>query len=98
MTYPYQGNIREMKKLLRKAILNLESNEIFPADLFPQVEQTVSKNKGINCSECEAYFIKKVLANTNFNSSLTMKLLGITHSSFYDKLKRYNIKVNYGLE
>jgi len=98
LTYSFPGNIRELKKILRKAILNLESNEILKEDLFPPVEQNVTKTKGTFCPDCEAYFIKKVLTNTDFNASLTMKLLGISRSSFYDKLKRYNINVKHNIE
>jgi two-component system NtrC family response regulator len=98
LTYSFPGNIRELKKILRKAILNLESNEILKEDLFPPVEQNVAKTKGTFCPDCEAYFIKKVLTNTDFNASLTMKLLGISRSSFYDKLKRYNINVKHNIE
>ena len=97
LTYSFPGNIRELKKILRKAILNLESNEIAQRRPFPPVEQS-TKTKGTFCPDYEAYFIKKCLTNTDFNSSLTMKHLCISRSSFYDKLKRYNINVKHNIE
>jgi DNA-binding NtrC family response regulator len=42
-------------------------------------------------SEIEKEYISRALKETSQNKSKAMKMLGISRSAFYDKIKKYNI-------
>jgi DNA-binding NtrC family response regulator len=93
--HKFSGNIRELKKIIRQAVLSNEnaligSNELFP-DLNNQQTTTSSKRP---CKTCEAYYIRQVLKTTGCNASQTMKLLGISRTAFYQKMRNYKITVS----
>lgn len=94
LTHPFAGNIRELTKIIRKAVLISDCGTIGPAELFPAAETKSASNGNRKiCPECEAHYIRQVLAATNCNASQTMKLLGMGRTTFYAKLKKYGIQV-----
>jgi len=95
LKHDYPGNVRELRKIIRKAVLCCESDQITKAELFPDQYIHHQKPGGTrkSCPECEAHFIRRVLTATGCNASQTMKLLGISRAAFYAKLKKYNIKI-----
>jgi DNA-binding NtrC family response regulator len=95
LKYSYPGNIRELKKIIRKAVFANETGILGQEDLFPQ-EHFSNEHKGNTqsiCSNCEAHYIRQVLKATACNATQTMKLLGISRTAFYSKLKRYGILI-----
>jgi len=95
LKYDYPGNVRELRKIIRKAVLCCDSDKITKAELFPDQSLRHHKHSGSSksCPECEAHFIRRILTATGCNASQTMKLLGISRGAFYAKLKKYNIKI-----
>jgi DNA-binding NtrC family response regulator len=95
LKYKYPGNVRELRKIIRKAVLSADGETISSGDLFSEEGQTTQRPGGTrrSCPECESYYIRKVLKATGCNASQTMKLLGISRAAFYAKLKKYNIKI-----
>lgn len=95
LAYSYPGNVRELKKIIRKAVLSAEKKTLGKADLFPSTDGSGGSkdSRSAGCPACEAHFIRQVLKATDCNASQTMKLLGISRTAFYAKLKRYGISV-----
>jgi len=90
------GNIRELKKILRQAAISCEQESIGANELFPDfTTQQISVSPKRPCKTCEAHYIKQVLKTTGYNATLTMKLLGISRTAFYQKMRRYRIKISY---
>ena len=98
--YAYPGNVRELKKIVRKAVLASDKSTLGKAELFAENETSLEQKGAKNpcCPSCEAHFIRQVLKNTDCNASRTMKLLGISRTAFYAKLKRYGITVTNEVE
>jgi len=95
LRYNYPGNVRELRKIIRKAVLSCDNSQISVHDLFPDTTSPHDHTGTVlkSCPQCEAFFIRKVLEATGCNASQTMRLLGISRAGFYAKLKKYNIEV-----
>ncbi|MCB5287660.1 MAG: sigma-54 dependent transcriptional regulator [Candidatus Cloacimonetes bacterium] len=93
--HKFSGNIRELKKIIRQAVLSNENVLIGSNELFPDLNnhQTTTSSKR-PCKTCEAYYIRQVLKTTGCNASQTMKLLGISRTAFYQKMRNYKITVS----
>ena len=107
--YSWSGNIREMKNVVKRAVL-LAEETIFPRHL-PQRFQVlssaskefISSDKGIIISESlnlkqaieqlEKKVIKKVLQEVTGNKVKAAKVLGIDRKSLYHKIKKFNLEV-----
>ncbi len=107
--YSWSGNIREMKNVVKRAVL-LAEETIFPRHL-PQRFQVlssaskefISSDKGIIISESlnlkqgieqlEKRVIKKVLQEVAGNKVKAAKVLGIDRKSLYHKIKKFNLEV-----
>lgn len=95
MDYKFIGNIRELKKIIRQAVLSNENEPIGSSELFPDLNnQQTTANPKRPCKTCEAYYIRQVLKNTGCNASQTMKLLGISRTAFYQKMRNYKITIS----
>lgn len=95
LDYKFPGNIRELKKIIRQAVFSNEDASIGISELFPiHDEQSGSVHPNRPCKSCEAYYIKQVLKATGCNASQTMKLLGISRTAFYKKMRSYRIMIS----
>lgn len=98
LNYEYAGNVRELKKIIRQAMILSDKDELDREDLFPnEPKQSIKKSK-CPCADCEAHYIRQVLKNTDCNATKTMKLLGISRTAFYQKIKRYQINISTKVE
>ncbi|SFB67215.1 two-component system, NtrC family, response regulator HydG [Flagellimonas taeanensis] len=95
MDYPWPGNLREMKNMIKRAVLFTEGNTVLPSSLS---EEVVNGTKGNNTpvfskSEYEKERILDALRQTNFNKSKAAKLLQITRKTLYNKINQYQLEV-----
>ena len=99
--HSWPGNVRELENIIERA-LNLTSEgvietEHLPVYLFKEIEQTAGEEYGTKVkyreklSQTEKQVILTALANAEGNRSKAARLLGISRTSFYEKLKRFNI-------
>ncbi len=102
LQYSWPGNIRELRNVIQRiVILGLEDGintleylqeEIFQLDITqnqPLVTTTQNLNKK---SGGEKEEIKNALTITYGNKSAAAKLLGVSRGTFYNKLKKYNLR------
>ncbi len=107
LSYPWPGNARELKNIIRRAVL-LSSDIIEPEHLsifgvnhlVPQVEIEPEVKAGVSlreicdkaAAEVEKQVIQQVLKATMGNKSQAAKLLRIDYKTLHNKIKRYGIR------
>lgn len=94
--YPWPGNIREFKNIIKRAVLltrdRIILKETLPDELieeskqfsgFPEVRDMMQRN--------ERDLIISTLEKAKFNKSMAAKLLNVDRKTLYIKMKMYNI-------
>lgn len=94
--HPWPGNVRELKNVVTRALVLSEGPEIGPDDLIfspraftaqrPSVRKVVEMDEGR-----EKARMLEALARTGGNRSEAARLLGVSKSTFFDRLKRFGI-------
>ncbi len=100
--YAWPGNVRELENILERAV-NLMDNEslILPEHLPPVIKKQYTNNDGDDSGkhlagivgDTEKQAIFRALESAAGNRSRAAQILGIHRSGFYQKLKKYNIKL-----
>ncbi|WP_372647427.1 sigma-54-dependent transcriptional regulator [Draconibacterium sp.] len=109
LKYPWYGNLRELKNVIKRAVLMAEGEQIdtecFPSEiLHPETSsnhtQTVTV-QNINTdsklkhasSEIEKKLIIETIQEAGYNKSKAAKILNIDRKTLYNKIKLYDIKL-----
>lgn len=97
--YSWPGNIRELENMIARACVFAKGDtlgpELFPDNLFagespvqPRLHEPVH-----SLDETEKNQIRSVLREADGNKSTAAKMLGISRSTLYQKMKRYGLTV-----
>ena len=102
-SYSLPGNVRELKNIIARALLEIDGKEIQPEHLHfvstvaptsTSTAKTASETEAseipLNLNEAEAYLIKRALRLTGDNISEAARLLGISRKRIYRKLEQKN--------
>lgn len=104
MNYAWPGNIRELANVIERAVVVSDRPVLEPEDLPVEIAQAhpaaasmpaVQTEKGATPSTLEAMekeHIQRVLQYTDSNKEEAFKILGISRSTLYEKLKRYGLR------
>lgn len=97
--YSWPGNLRELKNVIRRAVL-LSKGPMITPDVLPQeiqdyqeaitVESSTDDYKS-SLENQEKEMIEKALLETKFNKSKAAKLLGIDRKTLYNKMDKYGL-------
>lgn len=94
----YSGNIRQLKNIIERAYLLSSKNDLTIKDFKPHFEQLqigkTTKMPQVGCltlDEMEKEMIEKAMLFHKRNISLVAKSLGITRSSLYRRLEKFEI-------
>lgn len=100
-SYSFPGNVRELKNIIARALLESDGKEIQPEHLHfvstvaspsTWTAKTTSEAEAseipLNLNEAEAYLIKRALRITGDNISEAARLLGISRKRIYRKLEQ----------
>ena len=92
-SYPWPGNIRELKAVIGKCALLTDSGVIQPDDLPAHIKARhyESPHKSKTLEDMEKEYIINVLAETEGNQTKASEILGINRKTLYKKIHRYKI-------
>lgn len=92
LEYPWPGNLRQMKNMVRRATL-LAQGKLITVDELSELKGSAPATIGIPLrnEEAEKQQIIETLRQTGNNKSRAAQLLGIDRKTLYNKLKLYNI-------
>ncbi|MDQ7033177.1 MAG: sigma-54 dependent transcriptional regulator [Desulfonauticus sp.] len=92
--YPFPGNVRELEYAIERSVIIADQNEITIEHLPARFKKTNFNLKEIQLktlAEMEMEYILQVLNYTKGNKNKTAKILGISRTSLWRKLKLYNL-------
>jgi len=92
-SYPWPGNLRELKSVVNKASILAESDVILPEDLPSHlaVSREVQRRCSRTLKDIEKEHIINVLDKTGGNQSKASEILGINRKTLYKKIHKYKI-------
>ena len=92
-SYPWPGNIRELKAVIAKCALLTDSDMVQPDDLpaHMKARHYESPHKSKTLEDMEKEHIINVLAETEGNQTRASEILGINRKTLYKKIHRFKI-------
>jgi len=97
LRYDWPGNLRELKNIVKRAVLQADASEITTAHLPPEMQPTVLKSlpdpNGLKLAHAlrEKELILKALDQVKNNKAKAARLLKIDRSTLYYKMTKYKI-------
>lgn len=97
MNYSWPGNVRELRNVVEHAALMCRGEVIDLADLPPRLdaaaEQDAAQPTGDGrLRDSERVIVDNALTKTGWNKYQAAKMLGISRSTLYSKIKKYGLK------
>jgi len=93
-TYPWKGNIRELKNIMERAVILTSDEKItisaLPADMSPSESPSISNSYDLQSAEKS--HISLVLEHTKGNKTEAARLLNIGLTTLYRKMEEYKLK------
>ena len=99
LTYPWAGNVRELKQKLQVAVLHTEADMITKENLEFGSDETLSSSSASFALRNDAEDkerILRALKQANGNRKIAAELLGIGRTTLYSKLEEYGLKYKFG--
>lgn len=91
-SYPWPGNIRELKNVVERALVLGDGQTIWPEDLPPALrEKNVSREHLGSLESVERDHICRVLRHTGGNIAQAAAILGVQRLTVYKKLEKYQL-------
>ncbi|RYD79953.1 MAG: sigma-54-dependent Fis family transcriptional regulator [Sphingobacteriales bacterium] len=92
LSYPYKGNIRELKNIIERAVILTEDNTLSqPLQQLYNQETEYSLITLSKLEDVEKQHISRILQMTNGNKTKSAEILGIGLTTLYRKLQEYGI-------
>ena len=92
--YPWLGNVRELRNVVKVAFDNCHDDVILPEHLDlrkSEESDNLVRNRKLHDEELDRETILEALANSNNNKKLAAKMLDISRSDLYYKMKAMGI-------
>lgn len=95
--YQWNGNIRELKNVIERAVILANGNELLLEDLPVDIQVQSSAQKGkqlsaFSMASVEKLHIQKILNHTQGNKAEAARLLEIGIATLYRKVEEYKIQ------
>ena len=91
LAYTWSGNVRELKRVVRMAVLHTEGDTV-TADALEFDEMPLAADASLALNDMEKKQIIHALEQTKGNRTMAAALLGIGRTTLYSKMKEYGIK------
>ena len=91
MRYPWPGNVRELEHVISRAFILSEQDELSSfelADLDHEPSARGGEWPVLSLAEAEARTIRAALSHTGGDKTKAAKVLGISRTALYEKLRR----------
>ena len=88
--YQWPGNIRELTHIIERAVLLSQSTQICSDDLNLSSKESKQELPLMTLAKAERSMLQKALDTTEGNITQAAKLLGLTKSSLYRRLDKYD--------
>jgi len=89
--YPWPGNVRELKHTMERAVILCEGQTLGPNDLRLFEAQNPPQEPSFKLDEVEQRTILSVMEKCRGNHTRAAKMLDISRTTLYAKLKKYGI-------
>lgn len=90
LTYPWPGNVRQLRNVIDSAVVMAVGNEIEPSDLSLR-EVGNSQFDSLRIDVWEERLIREALKRTQNNINESTRLLGVSRATLYRKLEQFSI-------
>ena len=91
LAYTWGGNVRELKRVVRMAVLHTEGDTVM-ADTLELDETPLAADASLALNDMEKKQIIHALEQAKGNRTLAATLLGIGRTTLYNKIRLYGIK------
>ena len=99
LRHPWPGNIRQLRNVLERVVLlSGDAEELRPAHLPPELHVTpvharaAADDADLSLADAERLHIGRVLARCGGNRLQAARMLGITRSTLYKRLREYGLE------
>jgi two-component system response regulator AtoC len=96
-SYNWPGNIRELRNVIERAIILCAGDRIHASELpLGGLEDWTAgpleeREQLLSLDEVESLHIQRILAATGQNLSKAAEILGVTRTTLYNKMRKYNL-------
>ena len=96
--YHFPGNVRELSNIVAQSVALSEGPEVLPADLPAYLQQASRESASSlrSLEQMEEEHIRRVLAGVGHNRSEAAKILGMTRTTLWRKLKKLGLAEDEG--
>ena len=94
-SYDWPGNIRELRNVIERAVILCSGDSIHASDLplgGPELWESAKRDEAeqfLSLDEVEKLHIQRILAATGHNLSRGAEILGVTRTTLYNKMRKY---------
>ncbi|HXG94670.1 MAG TPA: sigma-54 dependent transcriptional regulator [Blastocatellia bacterium] len=94
--YNWPGNARELRNVIERAVILCVGDRVHASDLPLSGQEALAEasedgDEFLSLEELERLHIAQVFAATGKNLSRTAEILGITRTTLYNKIRKYNL-------
>lgn len=96
-SYPWPGNIRELRNVLERAFLLTDRQELRARDLrfdIPAAPDSNLNDSGLTLEDIERRHIERILLEERGRVESAARRLGIPRSSLYQKIKKFQMSLS----
>ncbi|MFK7771841.1 MAG: sigma-54-dependent transcriptional regulator [Saprospiraceae bacterium] len=93
LSYPWPGNIRELRHSVERAIILSENSKLMPADFNLKSNKSAEEQEleTLNLDEMESILVRKALVKHQGNISKAAEELGLTRPALYRRMDKYGL-------